>query len=670
MQRTILNGHYEIGREIGRGAAGIVYLGRDVRFDRPVAIKIFDNLLSANTLHRAQREAKALARIRHPNLVGIYSADKDESGRLALVVDYIDGVPLSQLLKEQSLDFEAACDLFAQLCSGLSAIHAAEIVHRDIKPNNLMVQLSANGRRLWIIDFGLAKLDDGSQQKLTGTGMLVGTPAYMSPEQFRTSDISMTSDLYSAATVLYEMLTGKKPYASETPFLVAHKQVNEAPPPVASHGRSIQNHTAIDSFFLRALDKNPELRFESAKEMSQAFIEAGRSGVQPEVRKLENVPFKTEKLVAKVLGLIVVMILAALVIGNVVPMFWGQKSEAGSLSLVRNHAEDLIHDKDHVGARKYLKEQIPKLEKLHFDDTDRPQMINIYLVYSKECTLGQNTAEDIENGITATQKALLLTTPKSKIVRDICGRLGRLHFLSGQYALSLEEYTKLQSLQGKNDDNQWGLEEKVAIGTCLQKLWLTDEAITKLEKWMPQEDDAFLMEKFKVQIRSLGRAYIDRQAYEKAIRQLKLVSEIPRIEERQIDAMEIAFCQAMLGKAKQSREWLTKAHSRDAENDRSLCIGELAEAINSWNANQKADAERFLAQAMARIADAQGSRKSHSNRLDRHIQFGLYRLSKVVAERLKSEKAITECVKRMDVILSELIPQGALVPRSRVSSPT
>jgi serine/threonine-protein kinase len=274
-----VNERYEILAELGRGGMGVVYRARNLRLGRDVAIKLFTAPVNHETNSRSQREAQVLAGLSHPNLVKVHSLEKNDEGKLMLVFDYVPGEPLSQLLRASGpLSLPQAGELFQQLCAGLAALHEHKIVHRDIKPSNLLISGTADGgKHLTIIDFGLAK--STQSQKLTATGMVIGTPSYMSPEQFSSSDVSAASDLYSAACVLFEMICGKPPFENESPYLVASAHLSGTIPELPA---DFAHAASLNGFFETALAKDPSKRFENADEMWKAFAaaETGQANVK------------------------------------------------------------------------------------------------------------------------------------------------------------------------------------------------------------------------------------------------------------------------------------------------------------------------------------------------------------------------------------------------------
>jgi len=261
-------GKFVIRRVLGNGAMGEVYLGLDPSIGREVAIKTI--LPTASTggdaKERFAREARAAGVLNHPNLVTIYEFGEDQ-GVLYIAMEYVKGHDLDELLHEQSLTRSEALEVLAQVCDGLGFAHRQHIVHRDIKPTNVRVQ--RDGRRLHakVMDFGVAKI---SNSDMTATGMVMGTVSYMAPEYIRTGKPDPRSDLFAVGVMLYECLSGRKPFAGDTTPTVLYKIVNEAPEPIETEklqGISPAIHSVLD----RALAKNPDERFQTAEDLARAL---------------------------------------------------------------------------------------------------------------------------------------------------------------------------------------------------------------------------------------------------------------------------------------------------------------------------------------------------------------------------------------------------------------
>ena len=205
-------GHFEILSAIGEGGMGEVYRARDDKLGRDVAIKVIraDAIESSDRRERFIREAKAAALLNHPNIATVYEID-EANGLIFIAMELIDGVKLSELIATRQLSTERVVEIAIDIAEGLSAAHARNIVHRDLKPANVMI---LEDGRVKIIDFGIAKLlETGSEaETATKTHTMLGTVAYMSPEQARSVEIDHRSDLFSFGIVLYEMLTGANPF--------------------------------------------------------------------------------------------------------------------------------------------------------------------------------------------------------------------------------------------------------------------------------------------------------------------------------------------------------------------------------------------------------------------------------------------------------------------------
>ena len=272
---SALAGTYELLQEIGRGGMGVVYAGRDVRLDRLVAIKVLPDLVSSNAVReRFLREARAAARLTHPSIVPIYSAD-ERAGVTFLVMAYVDGATLSTKLRDGStLSPADAVPILRDVALALNAAHERGVVHRDIKPENILVD-RATGRAM-VTDFGIARLADAMQSgALTRTGQVLGTVGYMSPEQVTGSEVDGRSDLYSLGVVAFEALSGRLPFDGPAPVvIVAH--ATRAAPPLASVAPNVPPE--LCAIVDRCLLKNPADRYASGNELAAAFEHAvGRS---------------------------------------------------------------------------------------------------------------------------------------------------------------------------------------------------------------------------------------------------------------------------------------------------------------------------------------------------------------------------------------------------------
>ena len=261
-------GKYQIQSVLGKGAMGVVYKAFDPHIERVVAIKtvrkdLVDPDLAAQFMGRFKNEARAAGRLHHPNIVGVYEYGEDDAVAF-IAMEYVDGTGLREYLNRKArFEFGQLIAIASQLLQALEFAHARGVVHRDIKPANLI--LTASGT-LKVADFGIARIDTTS---LTMTGMVMGTPSYMSPEQCQGRDSDHRSDLFSAGVVLYELLSGERPFRG-SPEMIAYNICNETPRP-PSQVSALPLPPAIDEIVAIALAKLPEQRFQNAHAFNHAL---------------------------------------------------------------------------------------------------------------------------------------------------------------------------------------------------------------------------------------------------------------------------------------------------------------------------------------------------------------------------------------------------------------
>ena len=266
-----LSAHYELDRELGRGGMGIVYRATDRRLKRVVAIKLLPPELGfrGDIRSRFLREAQTAAQLNHPNIVPIYSVDERE-GLVYFVMACVDGTTLARREHEEGqLPVEETRRLLREVADALSYAHARGVVHRDIKPDNIL--LDRDSGRAMVTDFGIARaVQGGADSRLTATGVAIGTPAYMSPEQAAGDrEIDGRSDLYSLGIVGYQMLAGRLPFeAMSTPSMLM-KHIVEQPAPVSDYRRDVPPD--LEAAVMRLLEKEPENRFATASELANAL---------------------------------------------------------------------------------------------------------------------------------------------------------------------------------------------------------------------------------------------------------------------------------------------------------------------------------------------------------------------------------------------------------------
>lgn len=267
------DGKFTILEQLGQGGYATVYKARQIDSGRIVALKIIQERISADEKLKAEflKEAQALARLSHLNVVVIYQVGITDSDLAYLIMELIEGLSLRSLLNmDTQLPVQRALSIIRQAALALSYVHKQGIIHRDIKPENIVLVQQPEIDTVKIIDFGLAKVEDEKNQRLTTTGMVVGTVSYMSPEQCMGKRASPRSDIYSLAVCLYELLSGKKPFDADTPVGIMYKHINEKLPPLAANF-SGKIAVSLNALCSKALAKDAANRYQSMDEFAAAI---------------------------------------------------------------------------------------------------------------------------------------------------------------------------------------------------------------------------------------------------------------------------------------------------------------------------------------------------------------------------------------------------------------
>jgi serine/threonine protein kinase/DNA-binding CsgD family transcriptional regulator len=259
-----LSNRYVIQELIGEGATAAVYKATDMRLGRLVAVKILLPHVHVTTRQRFEREARAAGMLNHPGIMQIYDVGQD-GDKSYLVCELIEGRPLHDLIPASA---DVVADISQKICLALDYAHSKGLIHRDVKPANIYI---TNDNQIKVMDMGLAMPIDARDKRLTATGSIIGTPAYLSPEQAQGKRLDPRTDLYSLAIVMYELLTGQLPFDADDIASILIQQVNKAPIPPSQLVAGIPDW--LEAAILRALEKNPERRFASAAEMADALIE-------------------------------------------------------------------------------------------------------------------------------------------------------------------------------------------------------------------------------------------------------------------------------------------------------------------------------------------------------------------------------------------------------------
>lgn len=269
-----VGGKYTIQSVIGQGGMAVVYQAFDNLIERPVVIKVMQAWLSNDERanERFKRECQLTAQLNHPNIIRVYDGGLLNNHEPYLVMEYVAGESLRRALDRHGpVPLKTAAALVIQICRGLREAHEAGIIHRDLKPDNVLVEaVKGSTQHIKILDFGIAYLVAGAH-RLTQTGKLIGTPAYIAPEQLKDRKIDARADLYAVGVILFELLTGKVPFEGETAESILTKQLFEEPPLLSDERPEIIPGSPIELVVTKALAKEPDQRYQSAKEFEEAI---------------------------------------------------------------------------------------------------------------------------------------------------------------------------------------------------------------------------------------------------------------------------------------------------------------------------------------------------------------------------------------------------------------
>jgi eukaryotic-like serine/threonine-protein kinase len=354
---TIIDGRYRVLKKLGSGGMADVYCALDQQLGRQVALKLLYRHFAADEqfVERFRREASSAAGLQHPNIVGIY--DRGEwDGTYYIAMEFIEGRTLKDVIRERGpAPSEAAVDIVLQILRAARFAHQRGIVHRDIKPHNVLID---NDGRVKVADFGIAR---AGASDMTETGLIMGTSQYLSPEQAQGKPVDARSDLYSIGIVLYELLTGRVPFDAESPVAVALKQVSEVPVPPRELNPEIP--PALDAVVLRALEKAPAQRFADADEFIAA-LQSGQlepiSAPPPVVEVLEEEEDRGRRWW---LWLLILLALAAIAFGVYLTLKPEQLSVPNVIGLKEATASQVLQNRGfEVNIERVANEDVPRDE--------------------------------------------------------------------------------------------------------------------------------------------------------------------------------------------------------------------------------------------------------------------------------------------------------------------
>ena len=286
-----LGDRFEVVSLLGQGGMGAVYKARDKKLQKTFAVKVLNSQLVEDraAVKRFEQEARAASSLTHPNLAAVYDFGMGESGAPYLVMDYLDGDNLGDVLKREGyLDVPRSLDIFLQVCEAVAHAHKKGVIHRDIKPNNIILtQGTAGGDFVKLVDFGIAKVlpgRDKQAENLTQTGEIFGSPLYMSPEQCLGNKLDARSDIYAFGCVMYETLTGKSPFSAENPIRTILKHINDVAVPLSSLKDAQAIPGDLEHIVMRCLEKDPDSRYQSMDDLFKD-LECVRDGKPLKIKK-------------------------------------------------------------------------------------------------------------------------------------------------------------------------------------------------------------------------------------------------------------------------------------------------------------------------------------------------------------------------------------------------
>ena len=279
----VLDRRYQIERKLGEGGTAFVYLGMDIGTKERFAIKVLSSALAkdANAMARLRREASVGMRLAHPNICNIFRMGETEDGVVYVVMPFVDGEILAERTQRLgTIPLAETISLVGEIAAGLQFAHDLKIVHRDLKPENVMVRVAGGTATAVVMDFGFAKerRAGAELQKLTATGIILGTPEFMSPEQLRGKPLDARTDIYSLALMTCEMLTGKLPFSGRTQQEMMIARLRSAPTPLRQLNPSVPLPEGLEAVIAKALERAPENRYATAPEFAEALAAAGASG--------------------------------------------------------------------------------------------------------------------------------------------------------------------------------------------------------------------------------------------------------------------------------------------------------------------------------------------------------------------------------------------------------
>ena len=302
-------GRYQIVKEVGKGSMGVVYQARDPHIERLVAVKVLreDRVTSDDFVKRFLKEARVIGRLTHSHIVAIYDVG-EEQGTVYIAMEFLEGVSLSDVIKRKRLETRDVVGLGIQLAETLDYAHQKGVVHRDIKPSNIIVQ---DDGQIKITDFGIAHVEDATATLQTQAGEIMGTPAYMSPEQALSKPVDGRTDIFSLGIILYELSTGRRPFGGEGKNLmtVLNEIVETTPQEPLVLMPSVPKE--LSRIIMKAMQKEPGKRFQTGKEMAEALRRCLEEAAPGSVKEAPPVKPKRRVMYSVAIGVTIVVVIGA-----------------------------------------------------------------------------------------------------------------------------------------------------------------------------------------------------------------------------------------------------------------------------------------------------------------------------------------------------------------------
>jgi len=525
---TIIDKHYEIMSIIGSGGMSVVYVAKDIRLKKIVALKMMLPHLVANPLsmQRFQQEAEAASNLNHPNVVGVHNFGVSKSTQPYLIMDYCQGIALGALIAQSGrLDLDRAVPIFIQIASALAHAHEKGVIHRDLKPSNILVTQSSENRDLIkIVDFGIAKIlpQEGREAaQLTQTGEIFGSPMYMSPEQCRGERLDVRSDIYSMGCVMYETLTGGPPIEGANMLEILFKHINEMPPRLTQTASGLPFPPKLEAIVFKTLAKDPNERYQTMtalredlvryqREQTQTFMDtiAARFQINWHKRRVwkrsEQIAFGFALgafLLAAVLGtwLTALYVMAANSPYANIELTWKENTpppdpvpSAAAVARANAAVMEAKTQADGVsknakeypaGAYTFIEDEVKKLNNSAEDDYNEGLWEQAAQLYSCALSLLDQRPDKHSDALIAPESTLP--------IRKMHANLALCYFKTKQYSLAAQNYGDLISLE-PNSIAYTRAEHRAMQGDCyyFQKNWVEADASYENARniWMSTEN--------------------------------------------------------------------------------------------------------------------------------------------------------------------------------------